>query len=208
MSLLVWTLFNFGNTTFVLSAEDLEEKGQQLQELQLEVERLTAEHANAAEKFSSEIDRVVAEGEEKRRDLQAHFDATLMEKAKEYEKLEEQLASLKEDYARQVCVLVCSDQNVNSPWYTIKTKLTRQVLAIKNFKLYAINVWNQILPSKDKETRISTFTWIIITCGLPLYGQFRYLCNSSEWKRGTVHWVRVNIDYYDNVMTKCVWADA
>lgn len=93
----------------------MEEKGQQLQELQLEVERLTSEHANAAEKFSSEIDRVVAEGEEKRRDLQAHFDATLMEKAKEYEKLEEQLASLKEDYARQVCVLVCSDQNVNSP---------------------------------------------------------------------------------------------
>jgi len=84
----------------------LEEKGQQLQELQLKVERLTAEHANSAEKFSSEIDRIVAEGEETRRDLQAHFDAALMEKATEYEKLEEQLASVKEDYARQVCALV------------------------------------------------------------------------------------------------------
>ena len=107
MCLLVWTQFNFGNTTFVLSAEDLEEKGQQLQEIQLEVERLTAEHANSAEKFTSEINRIVAEGEEQRRDLQAQFDATLMEKAKENEKLEEQLASLKENYARQVCVLAC-----------------------------------------------------------------------------------------------------
>lgn len=90
----------------MLSAEDLEEKGQQLQELQLEVERLTTEHANSAEKLSSEIDRITAEGEETRRNLQAHFDATLMEKATEYEKLEEQLASLKEDYARQVRVLL------------------------------------------------------------------------------------------------------
>ena len=90
----------------MLSVEDLEEKGQQLQELQLKVERITAEHANAAEQFSSEINRIVAEGEETRQGLQAHFDATLTEKATEYEKLEEQLASLKEDYARQVCVLL------------------------------------------------------------------------------------------------------
>ena len=90
----------------MLSAEDLEEKEQQLQALQLEVERLTSEHANSAEKFSSEIDRIAAEGEETRRGLQAHFDATLMEKSTEYEKLEEQLASLKEDYARQVRVLL------------------------------------------------------------------------------------------------------
>ena len=94
------------NTSFVLSVEDLEEKGQQLQELQLKVERITAEHANTAEQFSSEINRIVAEGEETRQGLQAHFDATLMEKATEYEKLEEQLASLKEDYARQVRVLL------------------------------------------------------------------------------------------------------
>ena len=102
----VYLSSRLGNTIFVLSAEDLEEKGQQLAELQLEVERLLAEHANSAEKFGSEIDRIVAEGEETRRELQANFDTTLMEKATEYEKLEEQLASLKEDYAQQVCVLV------------------------------------------------------------------------------------------------------
>ena len=84
----------------------MEEKEQQLQESQLEVERLTAEHANSAETFRFEIDRIVAEGEEKMRELQAHFDSTLMEKAAECGKLEEQLASLQEDYARQVCALV------------------------------------------------------------------------------------------------------
>ncbi|KAL9985104.1 hypothetical protein ACROYT_G007470 [Oculina patagonica] len=80
---------------------NLEEKEQQLQELQLEVERLTTEHANSNEKFSSEMNRVVAESEEIRRGLQAHFDATLMEKSEEYEKLQEQFASLKEDYGRE-----------------------------------------------------------------------------------------------------------
>ena len=85
----------------------MEEKEQQLQELQLEFERLTTEHANSTEMFNSEINRVDAEGEEKRRDLQAHFDATLIEKFEENEKLQEQLASLKEDYAREVCVLIC-----------------------------------------------------------------------------------------------------
>lgn len=74
--------------------------------MQLEVERLTTEHANSTENFSSEINRVVAEGEETRRDLQAQFDGTLMEKTKESDKLEEQLTSLKEDNAREVCVFV------------------------------------------------------------------------------------------------------
>lgn len=91
----------------MLSSGNLEEKEQQLQEVQLEFERLTTEHANSAERFNSEINRVVTEGEEKRRDLQAQFDATLMEKSEENEKLQEQLASSKEDYAREVCVLVC-----------------------------------------------------------------------------------------------------
>lgn len=67
--------------------------------MQLEVERLTTEH----EKFSSEMNRVVAEGEEIRQDLQAHFDATLMEKSEECEKLQELFASLKDDYGREVC---------------------------------------------------------------------------------------------------------
>jgi len=101
----------------------LEEKGQQLEELQLEVERLSAEHAKTAEKLGNEIDRIVAEGEETRRNLQAHFDATLMEKATEYEKLEEQLASLKEDHALQVCVLL---------YLLINITLAGQILTLKD----------------------------------------------------------------------------
>jgi len=115
--------YNFGNTAFVLFAEDLEEKQQQLQELQLEVERLTAEHANSAETFSGEIDRIVAEGEERTRELQAQFDATLMKKDSEYEKLEGHLTSLQENYAQQVCVLANNiDHNRNSP-FSVKFSL-------------------------------------------------------------------------------------
>ena len=115
--------YNFGNTTFVLFAEDLEEKQQQLQELQLEVERLAAEHANSAETFSAEIDRIVTEGEERTRELQAHFDATLMKKDSEYEKLEGHLTSLQENYAQQVCVLANNiDHDRNSP-FSIKFSL-------------------------------------------------------------------------------------
>lgn len=106
-----------------LFSEDLEEKQQQLQELQLEVERLTSEHANSAEPFSGEIDRIVAEGEERTRELQAHFDATLMKKDSEYEKLEGQLTSLQENYGQQVCVLADNiDHNRNSP-FSIKFSL-------------------------------------------------------------------------------------
>lgn len=108
---------------FVLFAEDLEEKQQQLQELQLEVERLAAEHANSAETFSAEIDRIVAEGEERTLELRAHFDVTLMKKDSEYEKLEGHLTSLQENYAQQVCVLANNiNHNRNSP-FSIKFSL-------------------------------------------------------------------------------------
>lgn len=123
--LLFWSTFS-NVTLFVLSVGHLEEKEQQLQALQAEVERLTTEHANSAEKFSSELNRVVAEGEEKRRDLQAHFDATFLEKSEEYKKLEEQLASLKDDYTREVCVLLCWHWS-EYLFSLICTKLGRQI---------------------------------------------------------------------------------
>lgn len=99
----VWSLV-CRNVLFVLSTGDLEEKQHQIKDLQLEVERLTGEHAKSAEQFSSEVSRIIKESEEVRQDLQAQFDATLKEKSREYEKLEEQFVSLKDINAREVCM--------------------------------------------------------------------------------------------------------
>lgn len=85
---------------FVFSKGDLEEKEKEIQELQLEVDSLTRDLANATEKITSDIIQVVAEGEEIRRDLQAKLDA----KTEEFDKLQEQFSSLKEDNAKEVCV--------------------------------------------------------------------------------------------------------
>ena len=89
---------------FELSAGDIEEKQQQIQDLQAEVERLTTEHAKTAEQLSHEKNQVSKYTEEMRQTLQNQFDATLATKKNEYEKLEEHLASLRETFAREVCI--------------------------------------------------------------------------------------------------------
>ena len=89
---------------FELSEGDIEEKQQQIQDLQAEVERLTTEHAKTAEQLSYEVNRVAKYTEEMRQTLQNQFDATLATKKNEYEKLEEHLASLRETFAREVCI--------------------------------------------------------------------------------------------------------
>ena len=89
---------------FELSAGDIEEKQQQIQDLQAEVERLTTEHAKTAEQLSHEVNQVSKYTEEMRQTLQNQFDATLATKKNEYEKLEGHLASLRETFAREVCI--------------------------------------------------------------------------------------------------------
>jgi len=89
---------------FELSAGDIEEKQQQIQDLQAEVERLTTEHAKTAEQLNHEVNQVTKYTEEIRQTLQNQFDATLATKTNEYEKLEEHLASLRETFAREVCI--------------------------------------------------------------------------------------------------------
>ena len=89
---------------FELSAGDIEEKQQQIQDLQAEVERLTTEHAKTAEQLSHEVSQVAKYTEEMRQSLQNQFDATLTTKTNEYEKLEEHLAALRETFAREVCI--------------------------------------------------------------------------------------------------------
>ena len=88
---------------FELSAGDIEEKQQQIQDLQSEVERLTTEHAKTAGQLSHEVNQVSKYTEEMRQ-TQNQFDATLATKKIEYEKLEEHLASLRETFAREVCI--------------------------------------------------------------------------------------------------------
>lgn len=70
--------------------------------MELEVERITTEHAKSTEHSNNEISRLVQESEEKMQDMQSQFDAVLMEKNNEYEKLEEQSASLMENNAKEV----------------------------------------------------------------------------------------------------------
>ena len=89
---------------FELSAGDIEEKQQQIQDLQVEVERLTTEHSKTAEQLSHEVSEVAKYTEEMRQTLQNQFDATLATKTNEYEKLEEHLATLRETFAREVCI--------------------------------------------------------------------------------------------------------
>lgn len=89
---------------FELSAGDIEEKQQQIEDLQAEVERLTTEHAKTAEKLSHEVNQVSKYNEEMRQTLQNQFDATLATKTDECEKLEEHLASLRETFGREVCI--------------------------------------------------------------------------------------------------------
>ena len=89
---------------FELSAGDIEEKQQQIQDLQVEVERLTTEHSKTAEQLSHEVSEVAKYTEEMRQTLQNQFDATLATKTNEYEKLEEHLASLRETFAKEVCI--------------------------------------------------------------------------------------------------------
>ena len=88
---------------FELSAGDIEEKQQQIQDLQAEVERLTTEHAKTAEQLSHEVNQASKYTEEMKQSLQNQFDATLATKTTEYEKLEQHLASLRETFAREVC---------------------------------------------------------------------------------------------------------
>ena len=81
---------------------DLEEKQQKIEDLELEVERITKEHAKSTEQLNNEISQLVQESEEKMQDVQTQYDAALMEKNNEYEKLEEELASLMENNAKEV----------------------------------------------------------------------------------------------------------
>ena len=70
--------------------------------MELEVERITTEHAKSTEQLNNEISQLVQESEEKMQDVQTQYDAALMEKNNEYEKLEEELASLMENNAKEV----------------------------------------------------------------------------------------------------------
>ena len=87
---------------FELCAGDIEEKQQQIQDLQAEVERLTTEHAKTAEQLSHKVNQVAKHTEEMRQTLQNQFDATLATKTDEYEKVKEHVASLRETFAREV----------------------------------------------------------------------------------------------------------
>ena len=89
---------------FELSEGDIEEKQQQIQDLRAEVERLTTEHAKTAEQLSYEVNRVAKYTEEMRQTLQNQFDTTLATKTDEYVKLKEHLASLRETFAKEVCI--------------------------------------------------------------------------------------------------------
>ena len=89
---------------FELSAGDIEEKQQQIQDLQAKVERLTTEHAKTAEQLNHEVNQFARCTEEMKQTLQSQFDATLATKTNEYEKLEEHLATLRETLGREVCV--------------------------------------------------------------------------------------------------------
>ena len=74
--------------------------------MELEVERIATEHVKSTEQLNDEIARVVKESEEIRQDMQTQFDAALMEKNNEYDKLEEQFASLKENDAKEVGIFL------------------------------------------------------------------------------------------------------
>lgn len=88
----------------VFCTGELEEKEKQIQELQLQIEKLTTDLANAAEKFNRDVNQVVVREEAMRRDLQNNLDA----KTEDFENLREQFTALKEDNAKEVRVLDCN----------------------------------------------------------------------------------------------------
>lgn len=88
----------------VFSTGELEEKEKQIQELQLQIEKLTTDLANAAEKFNRDVNQVVVREEAMRRELQNNLDA----KTEDFENLREQFTALKEDNAKEVRVLDCN----------------------------------------------------------------------------------------------------
>lgn len=88
----------------VFCTGELEEKEKQIQELQLQIEKLTTDLANAAEKFNRDVNQVVVREEAMRRELQNNLDA----KTEDFENLREQFTALKEDNAKEVRVLDCN----------------------------------------------------------------------------------------------------
>lgn len=88
----------------VFSTGELEEKEKQIQELQLQIEKLTTDLANAAEKFNRDVNQVVVREEAMRRELQNNLDA----KTEDFENLREQFTALKEDNAKEVRVIDCN----------------------------------------------------------------------------------------------------
>ena len=88
----------------VFCTGELGEKEKQIQELKLQIEKLTTDLANAAEKFNRDVNQVVVREEAMRRELQNNLDA----KTEDFENLREQCTALKEDNAKEVRVIDCN----------------------------------------------------------------------------------------------------
>lgn len=97
-------LIFWGCVHFSILLGDLVEKQEQIQTLEEDIERLTAEHATSMEQLVLEVNKAVKERDEIRKELQIDMDAAVMQSNKELDQMKEQYTLLKENSAKKVGV--------------------------------------------------------------------------------------------------------
>ena len=71
--------------------------------MEIEIERLTTEHANTTEQLIYQVNQSAKESEESKQQMQMRIDAAVMQKNSELDQLKEQFTLLEENNIKEVC---------------------------------------------------------------------------------------------------------